>query len=262
MEEIRQGTEAWKLWRRQGIGASEIAAIIGVSPYSTAYQVWLEKSGIIDTFKGNFATDRGTELEGKARALYELVCLEDAPPALAVHPKYEMLRASLDGMRADGKLIVEIKCPGEESHNAALAGKVPEHYKPQVQFQLAVTGAEMCHYFSYREESYALVEVTPDIEYQGFLVNEALKFWDLVKSKKPPLLTDKDAKWSDDETVLIFFEELLKVKDDKQKREIWGKKITDLAEHPKVLTKLGRVTSVQRNGKHSYFKVTENKGEK
>ena len=38
--------EAWLSRRRAGIGGSDVAAIIGISPFKTALDVWAEKRGI------------------------------------------------------------------------------------------------------------------------------------------------------------------------------------------------------------------------
>ena len=36
---------AWLAERRSGIGGSDIAAILGLSPWKTAVDVWLDKTG-------------------------------------------------------------------------------------------------------------------------------------------------------------------------------------------------------------------------
>ncbi len=188
---MHQNTNEWTEWRKQGIGASEVPIVIGISPWSTPYQLWQEKTGRKKSFEGNHVTHRGQELESKARKLYELTALEDMAPQVAIHPKYPICRCSLDGIRADGNLILEIKCPGEETHALAKAGKLPPYYMAQVQYQLAVTGADSCHYFSFgKDESFALIEVLPDLKQQGELIAAALHFWDdyILKDIPPPLM--------------------------------------------------------------------------
>ena len=37
--------DEWLEWRRQGIGSSDSASIMGTSPYTTPYQLWEEKLG-------------------------------------------------------------------------------------------------------------------------------------------------------------------------------------------------------------------------
>lgn len=196
MSGLIQGTPEWLEWRKKGIGSSDISAIMGVSPYSTPYMVWSEKVGLTQGFAGNFVTLRGNELEDRARKRYELISMDDMPPACAVHPKYDILRVSLDGLRADNKKILEIKVPGRDAHNNALSGKVPPYYVPQVQLQLLVTGADLCDYFSFQHvtSTHALVQVEPNLEIQAQIVIVAMKFWELVVNKTPPPLTDDDDK--------------------------------------------------------------------
>ena len=124
--------------------------------------------------------------------------MEDMPAACATHPKFDICRASLDGWNKELKLVLEIKCPkGRAVIDAALRGVVAEHYWPQVQYQLAVTGADELHFFVFHEETKAdaLVVVKPDIEYQGKLIAAAMEFWEkYVLTDTAPPLTDRDVK--------------------------------------------------------------------
>lgn len=267
---MEQGTEQWVKWRQGGIGASEIAAIMGLCPYNTPYDIWLVKTGRSRGFEGNSFTEHGKALEAKGRARYELTNMEDMPPACATHPKYPICIASLDGLRSDNKLILEIKCPkGRQTIDAALAGNVPEHYLAQVQYQLAVTGADMLHFFVYHEESQtdALVEVTPDIQYQGKLVAAALDFWNqYVLTDIAPPLTEQDAKLVDDPQVKAICDELLALKDktdkaSKSQANELKSKVLILGGHNKV--RCGPVLvskSVTKKGEES-FRLTVSKRE-
>lgn len=49
--------------RKQGLGASEVAAVLGLDPYRTALDVYLEKIGEAPTFEGNRFTHWGNRLE-------------------------------------------------------------------------------------------------------------------------------------------------------------------------------------------------------
>ncbi|GIV50913.1 MAG: hypothetical protein KatS3mg038_1434 [Candidatus Kapaibacterium sp.] len=49
--------------RRSFLGASDAPAILGLSPWRTAYEVWAEKTGRIDSWSGNAATSAGQLLE-------------------------------------------------------------------------------------------------------------------------------------------------------------------------------------------------------
>ncbi|GIV50738.1 MAG: hypothetical protein KatS3mg038_1259 [Candidatus Kapaibacterium sp.] len=49
--------------RRSFLGASDAPAVLGLSPWRTAWEVWAEKTGRIDSWTGNAATSAGQLLE-------------------------------------------------------------------------------------------------------------------------------------------------------------------------------------------------------
>ena len=65
-------TDAQRAMRLTGVGASEVAAIVGESPYGGPLSVYLEKVDPEHGFAGNFATRRGHALEGLVAHEYEL----------------------------------------------------------------------------------------------------------------------------------------------------------------------------------------------
>jgi len=199
---MEQRTDSWTSWRRRGLGASDAPIILGVSPWKTPYQLWLEKTGRAEPAKGNWATERGNEMEPRARARYELIHLRDMPPVTMEHPEFPFIRASLDGLSTDGKIVLEIKCPGEKDHQTAKAGQVPEKYIWQLEHQLFVTGAEEAHYFSYYEKKvdgfvttrdHALVVYHSVPERRKKLLKELFAFWDYIQKNEPPPIAEKDA---------------------------------------------------------------------
>ncbi len=111
--QLTQGSPEWLDYRRTMRNASETAAVLGVSPWCTPYQLWLQKTGRADT-KANAAMQRGTDLEPAARAAYETETGTIMQPLVLQDGLYS---ASLDGMTLEGDLIVEIKCPfkGQDS---------------------------------------------------------------------------------------------------------------------------------------------------
>lgn len=260
---MEQNTSSWLAWRKLGIGASEAAAVMGLSPWSTAYDVFLEKTGRKESFEGNLATRRGQDLEGKARLKYEFISLEDMAPAVAVHPKYDFLRASLDGVSVDGKKILEIKCPSESNHEKVKTeGVVPSHYQIQVQHQLAVTGAEKCDFFSYSyaDGSHALIEVLPNLETQAQIILKLEDFWlNHVMKDIPSPLTDRDTKViTDNPDIELLCKNLLINKTTLSKVQIDTLKaaIIEMSEHPKMMCGRVRISTVNKNGKFSYHKLT------
>lgn len=65
-----QGSAEWHAHRAQYRNASETAAVMGLSPWQTPYQLWALKTGRSQP-SINPAMARGTALEPLARAAYE-----------------------------------------------------------------------------------------------------------------------------------------------------------------------------------------------
>lgn len=202
----------WLIWRSKGIGSSDAPIVMGVSPYMTPYQLWEIKCRLRPSPPGNWATDRGNEMEPRARARYELKYGVDMPPKLIEHADFPWMRASLDGRNAELRRVLEIKCPGKAEHEAAKSGIVPPKYWPQVQHQLMVSGDHDVHFASYYETlddngeviatDLAVVEVLPDAEYQLGMFKTLLEFWQLVQTRTPPPMVPKDTCKVRDEKVL------------------------------------------------------------
>lgn len=184
--ELKQQSAEWLAWRRQGIGGSDAAAIMGVSPWTTALELWRMKCGLAPEPEVNAAMRRGTAMEPVARAAYEKATGNIVEPYLVVHDEYDFIRASLDGLSFDGDLAIEIKCPGRSAHNEAKEGQVPNYYLPQVHHILMVTDAKRLDYWSFDGEDGVLVPVYPDAEYQAELLEKERAFWDCVVNKTPP----------------------------------------------------------------------------
>jgi putative phage-type endonuclease len=194
---LPQNGAEWLAWRKSGLGASDAPVVMGVSPYTSRFELWCEKTGMAD--RPDFhpmaikAMARGTLLEPEARECYEKkVGAKFDANINVIHERYDFIRASLDGYSKDLNAIVEIKCPGKVDLEEARKGRVPKKYLPQVQLQLLVTGADYCDYFTYDGTDGITVKVLPDLRYQQQLEDEMVGFWQLIQSKNPPLLTDKD----------------------------------------------------------------------
>ena len=37
----------WHAWRAEGLGASEVAGVLGISPWATPWSVWARKMGLL-----------------------------------------------------------------------------------------------------------------------------------------------------------------------------------------------------------------------
>lgn len=179
--------------RRNFIGASDAPIIMGVSPWSTPYQLWQEKCGIKKPFEGSFVTDEGHRKEVFARDLFESKMGEKFPAKRLFSDQYDWMMASLDGYNERIKKALEIKCPGEKSHQTAKLGIVPIFYFPQVQHQMFVANLQSIYYLSYiNDESYVILTCERDDKYIDELIKKELHFWKCVQNCTPPELSDRD----------------------------------------------------------------------
>lgn len=190
VSESLQGSEAWLKFRMKGIGSSDVPVIMGDSPWKTIYELWLEKTDQLPEekkFKGNWATERGQRLEPEVRSKYEAKVGALFSPEIAIHPEHNFARASFDGINHDLKKIIEIKCPGKDSHQKALDGKIPDVYLSQCQWLLFVSGYQDLDYISWDGESdLIIVPVKADAEYQNKILEAAKAFWHLVETRTAP----------------------------------------------------------------------------
>ena len=125
-------SEEQRLARRSSIGSSDMAAIMGYSPYRNAYDVWLEKTGQLeDSDNPSEAMELGTEMESVVLhfAAKELGELDDN-----VHVEYPEfhLAANVDAVLRDTGIPLEAKTSGINGRvygNWGTPGtdEVPEH---------------------------------------------------------------------------------------------------------------------------------------
>ena len=177
---LQQGTPAWSEWRSQGIGASDAPAIMGENPWKNATQLLREKCGVKQN-GSNAAMDRGTELEPEARTHYEIKFGVQVVPACLQSVRFEWLRASVDGLAADGSAVVEIKCGETVYRNSASSRKVPKYYFGQLQHILAVTCLPSIDFWCYlpnRPEVH--FQVPRDDSYIEQLLDAEHLFWQQV----------------------------------------------------------------------------------
>lgn len=188
-ESIEQGTPEWHALRKTKITATDAAVIMGASHWKTRIQLYHEKLSDAPPTPPNERMQRGIDLEPVARDLFGL------QHGLIVEPRVvikDWAMASLDGIDYLGHHLVEIKCPGEKDHSIAIAGKVPEHYYPQLQHQMYVCDVDEMYYFSFDGIDGVTVKVKRDDEYIAKMVEEEKKFYECLINKTPPEPSEGD----------------------------------------------------------------------
>jgi len=103
-------TEEWLAWRKGGLGASELPAILGLDPYRSEHDVWLVKTGRAPDFRGNAKTRWGHRLEEAGIEVWSQANAGDWPGAGKAYTKepYPHLWATPDAVSQFG-IGIEVK---------------------------------------------------------------------------------------------------------------------------------------------------------
>lgn len=198
--------EEW-LVNRKGIGGSDASAILGLNPYKTNQELWMEKKGQMSPvdISDKSYVKYGNDAEPLLRALFALdypeYKVEYYDNNMIINKKYPWAHASLDGelVGLDGRRgILEIKTTNilQSMQWEKWDNRIPDNYYIQVLHYLLVTEYDFVvlkaqlkrvrdgevrlttkHYHIEREE------VLDDIE---MLKNEEEKFWHSLRSGQGP----------------------------------------------------------------------------
>jgi putative phage-type endonuclease len=141
--------EKWLAARKHHIGASDVAAILGVNPYKSAYTLWAEKSGLLPESDNSLPARVGMALEGLVTSLYEeetqVKTTNPGDFTFFVHEDYPFWTCTPDRLVFDDDVIkraVELKTIGEQAARNLKDGEPPLAYQVQLQSQLAVLGVD------------------------------------------------------------------------------------------------------------------------
>lgn len=142
--EIEANTPEWLSLRKHYIGASDVAALFGVSRYNDYKSLWEIKAGVReDTFKDNPNTIFGRECEPAIAKVVEFnkkwktqkfrgFVAHDSIKGMGCTPDYEILD------HEKGKGILELKSVGYDSYRKNwLEAQPPADFQLQVMHQLA-----------------------------------------------------------------------------------------------------------------------------
>jgi len=107
---MEQRSAEWFKLRKEKIGASDAAAILGVSPWKTILELYNEKmSEELTVPPQNAWMQRGIDLEPEALRAFEIETGYLMSPQVLINPRHQWMMASLDGLDIDGRAACEIK---------------------------------------------------------------------------------------------------------------------------------------------------------
>lgn len=199
--------EDWLSMRGMGIGASEAAAAVGMSPWQSPIDLWKLKSGVSEPkdLSGNAAVEQGNRMEPLLRAFY----IGNHPEYMLEYHPYDMiyqddrpwLFATLDGEligENGSRGILEIKTAtpnGKAGWEKWANGNMPQNYYIQTLHQMLATGYEFVRLFAalyslngditLREYEIERADVKDDMDW---LLEQEEEFWRKVANNIMPAM--------------------------------------------------------------------------
>lgn len=194
---------------RHGIGGSDASAVLGLNPYKTNQELWMEKTGqrtapdISDKDYVKYGHDAEPLLRGLFALDYPEYKVEYFGDNMIRNEKYPWAHASLDGELTDQdgrKGILEIKTTNilQSMQREKWKDQIPDNYYIQVLHYMLVTEYEFVELRAQlksvwqgqirsQTKDYHIErsDVEEDIE---ILIKEERRFWEMVEKKQRPAL--------------------------------------------------------------------------
>lgn len=199
----------WLKKRVEGIGGSDAAAVLGVSPYKSALNIYTEKLGLADYEEDDIPeyVEIGAELEGFIARRYAKqtgrnvrvpVGIDDpARFAIQKHPEHSFMICTLDGFidpvddRGPGVLELKNVIGFKESD---WYDEPPLHFQIQIQHNMAVTGLTWGSFgVFFGGNKVRHYDVSLNGRFVESLIREESDFWRRVQEGDPPIADGSDS---------------------------------------------------------------------
>lgn len=201
--------DEWLECRKNGIGGSDAACVMGLNKYKSNLQLWREKAGILQPkdISDKPAIIYGKKAESYLRELFSLdfpnFKIEYHEYRMYANDEYPFIYATLDGELIDEickKGILEIKTTtiNNSVQWSEWDERIPDNYYIQVLHQMLATGYEFVilkahiRYFKngdlYTSTRHYKIDRDDEKESMKILLNAEIKFWEHVKNKSEPAL--------------------------------------------------------------------------
>ena len=194
------GSPEWHEQRRLALGGSEVAAVLGISPFESRFSLWHRKAGLAQPIQDSPEMEWGRRLEsailerwveGNDDAymwLTNRTYLRDgwmlaSPDAIILNPS------------EDPYAIVEVKHPNySDGWGEPGTDQIPLYYLTQARWYMHVLDLPVCHFAvligacDYRE--YVVHQDADDV---ALMIREGRAFLDSITAGERPDIDDSDA---------------------------------------------------------------------
>lgn len=183
--------------RQSYLGASDMAAILGVDDHKTALDLYNEKVGLVPPFEGNNQTKRGQRLEEVAAQEYVELTGRKVQKRRTelIHPEHDFIRGHIDRRVVGDKRPVEFKCPSRGMFYKMRRDGLPMAQIVQMQSYLWLDRSTVGDFAIFCADTWELLPFTIDAQPELFekIEHAAVVFWtEHVLKNVPPIPVEAD----------------------------------------------------------------------
>lgn len=198
--------EQWLEYRRLGIGGSDAAAVMGLSPFCTMRDLYYDKCGIqavMEEEESNWVAKQvGHRLEDLVAEIFSVKTGLKVYPVRKMfkHPLFPFMLADVDFFIdfGDGRTgILECKTTNYNCQNKWANDSVPVNYEYQGRHYMAVMNLDEVYFaclYGNNENEFIIRHMERDLDMEEDLIAEEANFWKEYVQKKiePPYIEKPD----------------------------------------------------------------------
>lgn len=186
---VNMSREEWLEHRKNSIGGSESASILGMNPYSSAYTVWADKLGKLPEIDDNEAMRQGRDLEAYVAQRFteqtgKKVRRENN---ILWNPDYPFAHANVDRLVIGEDAGLECKTCSALRMKEFKNGAFPDTYYTQCVHYMMVTGCKKWYLaVLVLNKEFMVFEIERDEAEILALAEAEANFWECVRTETPP----------------------------------------------------------------------------
>lgn len=199
MDAILDERQKWLIQRQSGIGGSDAASALGLSPWKSPLALWSEKTGLVDApdLSEIEFVEWGNILEPAIASKYEIVTgrklLDPGRFAIRTSTAYPHMLCTLDRIidatnekYGTGQGDLSIKNTGAYKRKD-WEDEPPLPYQVQLQHEMCVTGLQWGSFaVLIGGNHFAWCDVPRNERFISYLIEREAEFWDRVMRGDPP----------------------------------------------------------------------------
>lgn len=179
--------------RKKGIGASEAASVLGLNPYQTPLEIWMQKKGLVETLETP-AMKLGIRLEPVIAEMYQDTtgCIL-VQPFTMFYPKNPIIFATPDRIIHGKNKGLEIKTANArmaENWGEEGTDEIPQYYLIQCVLCMAVTNIpEWDVAVLIGGQDFRIYHIQRDIDLENSIIERLLEWWEtyIAKNREPDI---------------------------------------------------------------------------